>query len=70
MGDDDLLTTEECAAILRLNTKVLYRWRANGRGPAFCKIGRLIFYRRAAIVAFIRAAERPALSTTTKRAVA
>jgi hypothetical protein len=60
LADDCLLTTAECAALLRIHAKVLHRWRGQGRGPAYCRIGGLVFYRRAAIVEYIRSCERAA----------
>jgi excisionase family DNA binding protein len=43
----ELLTTREAADYLRLAITTLEHWRLDGRGPAFCKIGRQVRYRRA-----------------------
>ena len=43
----ELLTTREAASYLRLAITTLEHWRLEGRGPAFCKIGRQVRYRRA-----------------------
>jgi excisionase family DNA binding protein len=41
-----LLTPDEAAALLRSNPRTLERWRTAGGGPAFCKVGRRVCYRR------------------------
>ena len=43
----ELLTTREVAGYLRLAVTTLEHWRLDGRGPAFCKIGRQVRYCRA-----------------------
>jgi predicted DNA-binding transcriptional regulator AlpA len=44
---DELLTTPEVAAILRLSTKTLENWRWRKEGPPYQRISRrAIFYRR------------------------
>lgn len=47
MHDNDLevLTPDEAANILNSNTRTMERWRYNGEGPAFVKIGRRVGYR-------------------------
>ncbi|MDR3525583.1 MAG: helix-turn-helix domain-containing protein [Acetobacteraceae bacterium] len=51
-----LLTPAETAALLRVNTRRLERWRATGEGPAFVKMtAKAILYRRSDIEAFIAA---------------
>ena len=45
----ELLTTCEAAGYLRLAITTLEHWRLEGRGPAFCKIGRQVRYRRAEV---------------------
>lgn len=39
------LTTRETADWLRVGTKTLERWRMEGRGPRFHKVGKLCNYR-------------------------
>lgn len=41
-----LLTTEEAAALLRLNPLTLYRWRKAEKGPPFTRVGARIYYER------------------------
>lgn len=38
------LTTEETADRLRLKTTTLERWRVDGNGPVFLKLGRRVVY--------------------------
>lgn len=40
-----LLTAEQAAEYLHVQTQTLANWRTEGRGPAFVRIGRLIRYR-------------------------
>ena len=49
----DLLTPQEAAARLRANIRTLERWRMNGEGPRFVKLGLRVFYRPADLDAFI-----------------
>lgn len=44
---DELLTPEEAAGMLRIPShRTMERWRAEGTGPAFVKVGRRVAYRR------------------------
>ena len=61
-----LLTPTEAAARLRANPRTLERWRTEGTGPAFVKVGpRKVAYRAQDVDAFITqrvrqyTAERP-----------
>ena len=49
---DDLLTTAEVEALLRVSRQTLVRWRKDGTLPAV-KIGRLVRYRRDAVEALL-----------------
>jgi excisionase family DNA binding protein len=49
----ELLTTREAASYLRLAITTLEHWRLEGRGPAFCKIGRQVRYRRADVESWL-----------------
>lgn len=40
----DLMTTKEAAEYLGIKPGTLEIWRVAGRGPRFCKIGRLVRY--------------------------
>jgi excisionase family DNA binding protein len=41
---DELKTTVQAAEYLRVKAKTLHNWRSQGRGPAFVKVGSLVFY--------------------------
>ena len=38
------LTPSELAYLLQISTKTLYRWRVEGTGPKFVKIGKAVRY--------------------------
>lgn len=44
--DDDLITTRQLAVELHVTERACEQWRMHGTGPAFCKIGRKVLYRR------------------------
>jgi predicted site-specific integrase-resolvase len=46
---EGLATEEQAAAELGVNVRTLYRWRGVGKGPPHLRIGRRIYYRRAAV---------------------
>jgi predicted DNA-binding transcriptional regulator AlpA len=48
-----LFTPEEASEFLRISAKTLERWRSNGLGPRFVKIGRRVAYGIAALEEFI-----------------
>jgi excisionase family DNA binding protein len=50
---DALMTPTEAAARLRANARTLERWRTNGTGPAFVKVGRGVRYRAEDLDAFV-----------------
>ena len=69
-------TPEQAAPRLLTTPRTLERWRANGTGPKFVKIGRRVGYRDADLDAFIAANVRshtgqnesaPARNTGTRR---
>ena len=47
------LTEIEVAQILKCTTAALRRWRREGRGPRFIRVGRLIRYRLADVEEFL-----------------
>jgi predicted DNA-binding transcriptional regulator AlpA len=49
---DDLLTTDELARMTGLAVITLIHWRAEGRGPAYLKLGRTVRYEREAVAQF------------------
>ncbi|WP_316205298.1 helix-turn-helix domain-containing protein [Bradyrhizobium sp. SZCCHNS3004] len=50
---EELLDVAETAQLLRHKEATLATWRCEGRGPEYVKIGRSIFYRRAAISSWL-----------------
>jgi predicted DNA-binding transcriptional regulator AlpA len=66
-GDpDQLLTPEETASMLRCALSSLARWRWNGEGPHFVKVGGNVRYRRKDLRDWLD--ERSRSSTTKKPA--
>ncbi len=57
----DLLDQTQAAQYLGVKPSTLERWRFVGAGPKFCKVGRLVRYRRAALEAYLN--ERTRTST-------
>jgi len=43
---NDLLTTEEVAALCRTTQSTVHDWRLRGVGPRGMKVGRKVLYRR------------------------
>lgn len=60
------LKTEDAAYFLNVKPTTLEQWRWNGKGPRFCKIGRLCVYRMTDLEAFLE--ERAFRSTTEAQA--
>lgn len=57
-GANRLLTIEEAAEYLRLARPTLARWRCQGLGPAFVRLGSRIMYREADVAAFVERQRR------------
>ena len=55
---DELLPDDETARILHQKRQTLTAWRHEQRGPAWVKVGRRVFYRRADINAWLGAQHR------------
>jgi len=43
------LTQDQAAAALFVSARTLVRWRLDGRGPRFCRIGQRVAYRQSDI---------------------
>jgi excisionase family DNA binding protein len=56
------LTVAEAAALLRVSTVTLCRWRIQGQGPAHCKFGRRVVYSREELMMW--AAKQARISTS------
>jgi len=50
---DELMTTQELAAYLRVSMSTIYNWRTEHRGPPASKIGKHLRYRRVDVDAWI-----------------
>jgi hypothetical protein len=53
-GDDEYLTTEEVADLLRLPVRTLYAWRYKGFGPRAARAGKRLLYRREVVLKWVR----------------
>lgn len=49
----EIMTTAEAADYLRISKQKLEIDRHKGKGPAFCKIGRIVRYRKSDIDAYL-----------------
>jgi excisionase family DNA binding protein len=59
-ADDDLLTSDEAAELLKVSPRTLQRWRVAGTGPPVVWAGRRPRYLRAEVMEWLRARrERP-----------
>ncbi len=54
----ELMTTAEASEFLRVSSASLERWRTNGGGPPFIKVGHRVCYDRADLEAWLRAQRR------------
>lgn len=52
--DRSLLTQAETSTLLRINVRTLERWRIDGSGPRFVKLGRQVLYERDELAEHIR----------------
>jgi predicted site-specific integrase-resolvase len=55
---DQLLTENEAAGILRVSLSSVRRWRREGCGPTYRKVGRTVRYRSGDLTDFIAASRR------------
>ena len=67
-NDLDLVSDEELAAALGLETHTLATWRSEGFGPDFCKLGKPVFYRRVDVKRWIDERLNSVLAAKTKKA--
>lgn len=56
-GNDELLTIEEVAAILKLPVATLRKWRVEMKGPQGMRLGKYVRYRRSVVETFIKQQE-------------
>jgi len=50
---DDQISSRQAAHILRVNESTLVRWRREGHGPGYWRIGGKYRYSRAEVLAYI-----------------
>ena len=51
----ELLSPDELAADLKVSPRTLAKWRCNGRGPQYMRLGHAVRYRRQDIDAWLEA---------------
>jgi hypothetical protein len=56
--DAELIPDDHAAAMLGQKASTLATWRSTGRGPAYVKLGRRVFYYEADLKSFIAARRR------------
>jgi excisionase family DNA binding protein len=61
----EMLTAAELAAELKVSRRTLARWRSEGSGPPFVRVGRSPRYRWADVQAWLRASAGPDAETPT-----
>ena len=50
-----LMDERDAARILSCSAALLRKWRFSGKGPAFCKVGRLVRYSQTDLASFLNA---------------
>jgi hypothetical protein len=66
---DDILDERQTAAVLHTSVRSLRRWRSEGRGPPFAKVGKNVLYRYGGILKWLeRREEREAEAAQERRA--
>jgi hypothetical protein len=56
-SSNDLLDNTEAATVLDSTPRTLIRWRQEGTGPPYCKIGRKVRYRYSSLLRWVEAQE-------------
>lgn len=49
---EEILTTDEVAALLKIPKRTLYRWTSEGKGPPFYAIGKYNRWKRSEVMAW------------------
>jgi len=55
---EELIGNNEAAKLIGVAPETLVQWRYQKRGPCFLKVGRLVWYRRADLAAWLAAQRR------------
>jgi predicted DNA-binding transcriptional regulator AlpA len=61
-GLQSLLNVCEVAALLRCSASSLNKWRLDGSGPMFVRVGSRVRYRRADVIGWVNAQTRSSTS--------
>jgi hypothetical protein len=61
---EPLITEGEAASMLRVSVTSLRRWRRQGCGPVYRKMGRTVRYRAGDLLDFVASARRMSTSNT------
>ena len=64
LTDQEFLTTDEVAEIIRLKPQTLAKMRLEGRGPCYIKAGRLVIYQKSDVLKWIEEQRRTSTSDT------
>ena len=59
---EQLLSEMEMARKLGVSVRTLQRWRVEGRGPKFVKIGKLVRYQEGAAATYVESCTRQSTS--------
>ena len=51
--DEVVLVTKEAARLLKQHEQTLFRWRTQGYGPKFIRLGRKVVYRKSTLLAWL-----------------
>ena len=54
-ADDAYFSPETIIAVTELTNNTLTNWRSQGRGPEFVRQGKLVYYKKAAVVKWLKA---------------
>jgi predicted site-specific integrase-resolvase len=65
----EMLSAEQAAHYLQVASQTLARWRAEGVGPAFIKVGGLVRYEVSDLNAFLDSRRRNASADNRKRSL-
>ena len=57
-GPDTLLSEGDCAALLHTSRRSLQRWRQQGTGPPWIRVGKRVLYRREAVLKWLEDKEK------------
>jgi excisionase family DNA binding protein len=52
-GEDEILTTDEVAALLKVPKQTIYRWNQFGIGPPHYRLGKHLRWKRSEVMAWM-----------------